>query len=62
MLSQGAAARQVLRHPRSREIRLGLVAMRVKEHTLSNEQLHHYLATLPVPVRMTPQSSVMVRA
>jgi antirestriction protein ArdC len=24
--------------------------MRVKEHTLSNEQLHQYLATLPVPV------------
>jgi hypothetical protein len=24
--------------------------MRIKEHTLSNEQLHQYLATLPVPV------------
>jgi chromosome partitioning protein len=24
--------------------------MRVREHTRANEQLHHYLATLPVPV------------
>ncbi len=29
---------------------LGLVGMRVKEHTLANEQLHQYLATLSVPV------------
>lgn len=41
---------QVQQHSRAREIRIGLVAMRVKEHTLSNEQLHHYLATLAVPV------------
>ena len=37
-------------HRRAADITLGLVGMRVKEHTLSNEQLHHYLATLPVPV------------
>jgi chromosome partitioning protein len=37
-------------HRRAREIRLGLVGMRVREHTLANEQLHHYLATLAVPV------------
>ena len=37
-------------HRRGHEVSLGVVAMRVKEHTLSNEQLHHYLATLPVPV------------
>jgi chromosome partitioning protein len=37
-------------HRRSAEIEIGLVGMRVKEHTLSNEQLHQYLATLPVPV------------
>ena len=29
---------------------LGLVGMRVREHTLANEQLHQYLSTLPVPV------------
>ena len=32
------------------EVQLGLVAMRVREHTRANEQLHQYLATLPVPV------------
>ena len=37
-------------HRRAGEIATGLVAMRVKEHTLSNEQLHQYLATLPMPV------------
>ena len=37
-------------HPRAAEIRLGLVGMRVREHTLANEQLHQYLSTLNVPV------------
>ena len=42
--------RTVREHRRAEQLTLGLVAMRVKEHTLSNEQLHQYLATLPVPV------------
>ncbi len=29
---------------------MGLVGMRVREHTRANEQLHHYLGTLPLPV------------
>ncbi|MDE2393976.1 MAG: ParA family protein [Burkholderiales bacterium] len=37
-------------HKRGAGIDAGLVGMRVREHTISNEQLHHYLATLPVPV------------
>ena len=37
-------------HPRAAEIRLGLVGMRVREHTIANDQLHQYLATLNVPV------------
>lgn len=37
-------------HPRAADIQLALVAMRVREHTLANEQLHRYLATLQVPV------------
>ena len=41
---------EVRRHRRGVEIKLGLVGMRVREHTKANEQLHHYLATLPVPV------------
>ena len=42
---------QTLReHRRAHEIKMGLVGMRVREHTLANEQLHQYLSTLPVPV------------
>lgn len=37
-------------HPRAHAISLGLVGMRVREHTRANEQLHQYLATLAVPV------------
>ncbi len=37
-------------HKRAGDIQLGLVGMRVREHTKANEQLHDYLATLPVPV------------
>jgi chromosome partitioning protein len=45
-----AFLQQVQSHRRAGEIMVGLVGMRVREHTLSNEQLHHYLATLSVPV------------
>lgn len=42
---------QALRgHRRGAEIRVALVGMRVREHTIAHEQLHHYLSTLPVPV------------
>ena len=37
-------------HRRADSVQLGLVGMRVREHTKAVEQLHHYLATLPVPV------------
>lgn len=37
-------------HRRAGEVQLGLVGMRVREHTRANEQLQHYLSTLPVPV------------
>ncbi|GMV46443.1 MAG: hypothetical protein AMXMBFR66_18410 [Pseudomonadota bacterium] len=42
--------RRLREHRRGAEIELALVAMRVREHTRANEQLHQYLATLPVPV------------
>ena len=45
-----AFVRAVHEHRRGHEVVLGLVGMRVREHTRANEQLHHYLATLPVPV------------
>jgi len=42
---------QVLRaHKRADHLSIGLVGMRLREHTISNERLHDYLATLPVPV------------
>lgn len=37
-------------HRRAGEVQLGLVGMRVREHTRANEQLHHYPSTVPVPV------------
>ena len=45
-----AFVQAVRRHRRSDSVQLGLVGMRVREHTKAVEQLHHYLATLPVPV------------
>jgi chromosome partitioning protein len=37
-------------HRRAPEVKMGLVAMRARDHTLAFEQLQHYLATLPLPV------------
>jgi chromosome partitioning protein len=37
-------------HKRAGEIAVGLVGMRVREHTIANDRLHDYLGTLPVPV------------
>jgi chromosome partitioning protein len=45
-----AFVRTLREHRRGAEVQLGLVGMRVREHTRANEQLHHYLATVPVPV------------
>ena len=45
-----AFVQEVRAHKRAGEIQIGLVGMRVREHTISNDQLHQYLATLPVPV------------
>lgn len=45
-----AFVQELQAHRRAGEITVGLVGMRVREHTQSNEQLHHYLSTLPVPV------------
>ncbi len=37
-------------HRRADKVAIGVVAMRVREHTISNEQLQAFLATLPVQV------------
>lgn len=42
---------QALRaHRRGAGLAVGLVGMRVREHTRAHEQLHHYLSTLDLPV------------
>lgn len=45
-----AFVQELRAHKRGHEVKLGLVGMRVREHTRANEQLHAYLATVPVPV------------
>ena len=45
-----AFLQQVREQRRAAPLELRLVGMRVREHTISNEQLHLYLATLDVPV------------
>ena len=37
-------------HKRANGVDFALVGMRVKEHTISNDQLHQFLATLRLPV------------
>jgi chromosome partitioning protein len=37
-------------HKRGADVKIALVGMRVKEHTISNEQLQQFLATLKLPV------------
>lgn len=41
---------QLRGHRRAGEIDVALVGMRVREHTIANEQLHHYLGSLSTPV------------
>ena len=41
---------QLRAHKRSERLRIGLVAMRVRDHTIAADQLQHFLATLAVPV------------
>ncbi|MEK8030293.1 ParA family protein [Ideonella sp. DXS29W] len=40
-------------HPRARQMRVGLVGMRVKDHTIAQERLQEYVATLPAPMVAT---------
>ncbi len=45
-----AFVQELRQNPRAAQVKMALVGMRVREKTLSNEQLHSYLATVPVPV------------
>ncbi|HEV8692207.1 MAG TPA: ParA family protein [Ideonella sp.] len=40
-------------HPRAGKIRIGLVGMRVKDHTIAQERLQQYVSTLPAPMIAT---------
>ncbi len=41
---------ELARHKRAAKLRIGLVAMRVREHTIAADQLRHFLAALAIPV------------
>ena len=45
-----AFVQELRAHRRGHEVKIGLVGMRVREHTRAVEQLQAWLATLPVPV------------
>jgi len=45
-----AFVQTLLAHRRAAELSIGMVGMRMRSHTISNDRLHDYLATLPVPV------------
>ena len=45
-----AFVQTLLAHKRASQLQIGLVGMRMRSHTISNDRLHDYLATLPVPV------------
>ena len=45
-----AFVQQLRAHKRAERVRLGLVAMRVRDHTLAADQLQQFLATLDIPV------------
>jgi chromosome partitioning protein len=37
-------------HPKAAKVRMGLVGMRVKDHTIAQERLQEFVATLPAPM------------
>lgn len=45
-----AFVQAVRQHRRADQIQVGLVAMRLREHTIASDRLHDYLASLPMPV------------
>jgi chromosome partitioning protein len=50
MQSTHAFLRDVRSHKRADRVRVGIVAMRVKEHTIARERLQEFLATLDAPL------------
>ena len=50
MQATHAFVRELRGHKRADKVRVGLVGMRVKEHTIANERFQEFVATLGVPV------------
>ncbi len=53
MQATHAFVRELRGHKRAEKVRVGLVGMRVKEHTIANERFQEFVATLGVPVVTT---------
>jgi chromosome partitioning protein len=53
MQATHAFARELSGHKRAGRVRIGLVGMRVKEHTIANERFREFVATLGLPVIAT---------
>jgi chromosome partitioning protein len=53
MQATHAFARELRAHKRADRVRIGLVGMRVKEHTIANERFHEFVAALGLPVITT---------
>ena len=53
MQATHAFVRDLLAHKRADKVRVGLVGMRVKEHTIANERFHEFIATLGLPLITT---------
>lgn len=50
MQATHAFLNELRQHRRASEIQVALVGMRVKDHTISNDQLHQFLGELKLPV------------
>ena len=50
MQATHAFLKELREHKRAARVRLGLVGMRVKEHTIAHERFHQFVATMGIPL------------
>ena len=50
MQATHAFLKELREHKRAGRVRMGLVGMRVKEHTIAHERFHEFVATLGIPL------------
>jgi chromosome partitioning protein len=53
MQATHAFARELREHKRAGKVRIGLVGMRVKEHTIAHERFREFVAALGIPLITT---------